>query len=146
MSEIETYLATLPESRRERMQQYMAAIEGALPGVEPRFWDSGSGFIGYGSYHYEYPSGHSGESMQLGLANRAKYIAIYACGADSEHSIATDFKDQLPGCKIGKACIEAPDRASIDDTTLAELAQTVFASFEEAKRRPKEAGETYIWE
>jgi hypothetical protein len=144
MPDLQAYIDALPETRRERFVHMMSVIQDANPAYDPKLWDSG--IVGFGSYHYEYPSGRKGESMQLGISNRARYIALYACGADDTASIADKFRDQLPGCKIGKSCIEVPDKAVVDDAVLADMTRAVADSFQKAMRKPKEPGKTYIRE
>jgi hypothetical protein len=146
MSDVDRYIEAIPELRRERFLRLMKIIQAANPAYEPWLAGSPGGIIGFGRYRYEYPSGRTGESMQLGLASRAKYIAIYATCADVADEIAPKFKDRLPRCKIGKSCIEVPDNAPIDDGVIAELTQAVAESFQTAMSMPKEPGRTYIWE
>ena len=84
--------------------------------------------------------------MQFGLANRARYIALYASCADDAGTVAEKFKDRLPRCKIGKSCIEIPDSVVLDDATLTDLTRTVAESFQTAMRKPEEPGKIHIWE
>lgn len=146
MTDVDRYIEAIPEPRRERFVRLMSVIQEAYPAYEPRLWAVPGGIIGFGRYHYEYPSGRTGESMQLGLANRARYISIYATCADVADEIAPEFKDRLPKCKIGKSCIEVPDSAPIDDAVIADLTRAVAESFRAAMSTPKEPGRTYIWE
>jgi hypothetical protein len=145
-SDLATYLDALPESRAARIRHYMEIIESAVPDAQPVLWPIGDGIIGYGHYHYRYASGRTGEFFVIGLGNRKRYIALYANAADGGRYLAESFADRLPGCSIGKSCIEVPDKASIDDEVLANLARRAFELFRAKMDEPMVPGTLHIWE
>lgn len=112
----------------------------------PALWKYGDGVIGFGHYHYRYASGREGEFFIIGVCNRKRYISIYANGADGERYLAESFKERLPGCKIGKSCIEVPDKATVDDAVLADLTRQSVAHFRTETQKPKVPGTMQIWE
>lgn len=146
MSDVDGYLEALPASRRQRIFHFMQVIETAVPGMQWELWNSGSGILGYGRYSYRYATGRTGEWMQIGVSNRARYVALYASCADETRSVAADFRDRLPKCKFGKSCIEVPDAATVDDEVLADLAREVTDSFRAAMEKPDVPGTLRIRE
>lgn len=146
MNDVDRYLASLPDSRRQRIGHFMDVIQQAVPGKQWDLWETGSGILGYGRYHYRYATGRTGESMQIGISNRARYVALYASCAGDAESIAANFQDRLPRCKFGKSCIEVPDSVEVDDAALADLARAVAESFRIAMERPDEPGKLRISE
>ena len=96
------YLAALPEDRRAELEQLDAAIRKAVPKFERKMWGE---VIGYGGYHYRYPSGREGDWFVIGLCSRKSYISLYVSVADEEGYLAERSKDLLGKVKVGKSCI-----------------------------------------
>jgi hypothetical protein len=143
---IDAYLEAQPEHRRVRVEHLLDVIEIAAPRLPRRLWPYGDGIIGFGRYQYRYVSGRDGESFMIGVCNRKRYVAIYCNCADGERYLAASFADRLPGCKIGKSCIEVPDKVTIDDDVLADLTRQTVAFFQAEMRKPKVPGTMQIWE
>ncbi len=61
----------------------------------------GPAVIGYSSYKYKYPSGHSGETFRIGLANRKNQITLYILWYPDEDD---PLLAKLGKHKIGKGC------------------------------------------
>lgn len=146
MDEVARYLSTIPESRLVKVRHFMEVISTAEPALALKYWDYAGGLVGYGHYHYRYASGRTGEYFMVGIGSRQKYIAIYANAADGHQYLVETFRDRLPGCKIGKSCIEVPDRASISDEVLAELTRQTASFFRAEMSKPKAPGTMHIWE
>ena len=71
----------------------------------------GSSIIGFGSYHYVYPSGHSGDAALFSFAPRKTSISICSAVGDE------DLKEILPRFgkySMGKACIYVKKVEDID--------------------------------
>jgi len=71
-----------------------------MSGFPPVMW--GSSIIGFGSYHYVYPTGHSGEAPLISFSPRKANISIYTAVGDD------NLKHLLPLLgkhKMGKACL-----------------------------------------
>ena len=146
MDDVDAYLAALPEPRRKRIQHFAAVMERAAPGQPRALWKYGDGIIGFGHYHYRYASGREGESFMIGVSNRKRYVSIYCNCADGERYLTDSFRDRLPGCKIGKSCIEVPDSVTVDDEVLADLTRQSVAFFRAEMQKPKVPGTMQIWE
>ena len=146
MTDIERYLEAIPEQRRLRIRHFMAVIEEAEPGLPRQLWSYGDGVIGFGHYHYRYTTGRTGEFFMVGVSNRKRYVAIYANAADGSRYLTEAFKDRLTGCKIGKSCIEVPDRLTVNDEVLADLTRQSVAFFRAEFEKPKAPKSLQIWE
>jgi hypothetical protein len=146
MIDIERYLDELPEPRRRRILHFMSVLEATEPGLPRKLWDYGGGVIGFGHYHYRYPTGRAGEFFIIGVSNRKRYVAIYANEVDGGQYLAETFKDRLEGCKIGKSCIEVPDKVTVADDVLADLTRQSAAFFRAEFEKPKVPKTLQIWE
>ena len=144
--EIAAYLETLPDGRRARIEHFLDVIENAAPNLSRRLWPYGDGIIGFGRYHYRYATGREGESFMIGVCNRKRYVALYSNCADGARYLTESFADRLPGCKIGKSCIEVPDNVIVDDDVLADLTRQSVAFFREEMQKPKVPKTMQIWE
>ena len=114
----EEYLATLPEPRRQEMEEIHGFIQKTVPTLTPHIL---SGMIGYGTYHYRYASGKEGDWSLIALASQKNYISVYVCSVESGKYIAEEYKDKLPKASIGKSCIRFKSIKDIDLTILAEI-------------------------
>ena len=82
----------------------------------------------------------------IGISNRKRYVAIYANAADGTGYLTEVFKDRLEGCKIGKSCIEVPDKVTVADEVLADLTRQSVAFFRAEFEKPKTPKTLHIWE
>lgn len=146
MTEIEQYLEALPEDREARIRHFISVIEAASQGLPSELWTYGGGVVGFGRYHYRYATGRTGEFFMIGVGNRKRYVAIYANAADGDRYLTETFKDRLEGCRIGKSCIEVPDKATVADEVLADLTRQSVAFFRAEFEKPKVPKTLQIWE
>ena len=99
----------------------------AVTKCEPKLW--GTGIVGFGTYHYTYPSGHEGDACLTGFASRKGDISIYLmCGIDGQEALLA----KLGKHKMGKACLYIRRLADID---LPILEQLIAHSVAEVRRR-----------
>jgi len=95
-------------------------------GFEPKMW--GPTIIGFGSYHYQYASGHEGHAPLLGFSPRKAQFSFYIYSK-------TDKSDQLLKAfgkyKMGKACIYVKKLADIDISILEKLCRETITYLEE---------------
>lgn len=87
-----------------------------ISGHEPKMW--GPSIIGFGSYSYTYPSGHSGEAPIIGFSPRKAAISLYVFTGLAEHE---HLLEGLGKYTIGKACIYVKKLSDIDVTVLKRL-------------------------
>jgi hypothetical protein len=89
----------------------------------------GPSIVGFGSYHYQYASGHEGDSPLAGFAARGRELVVY---------IEADFEGRdvlmarLGTHKTGKVCVYIRRLANVDLKVLEAL---VARSVAETKRR-----------
>jgi hypothetical protein len=61
--------------------------------------------IGYGVYHYKYPSGREGDTARVALASNASGFSVYVSCLDSKGWLVEQMKDTLGKVNCGKSCI-----------------------------------------
>lgn len=62
----------------------------------------GPSIIGFGQYHYKYPTGHQGDAPLLGFSPRKAAISLYVFTGCEEHKHLLEGFGKF---KMGKACI-----------------------------------------
>ena len=112
------YIDALPEPRRGELRALDELIQKAAPGLERQMAGK---IIGYGRYHYLYPSGRQGDSYIIGLTSGAKAISVYIdCALDGEY-LAEAARERLGKVDVGRTCIRIKRLTDVDQDVLAEL-------------------------
>ena len=71
------FLAKLADERQLADCREMTKLFRELTGKPAKMW--GPGIVGFGSYHYVYPSGREGDAPLIGFAPRGKMLSLYLC-------------------------------------------------------------------
>lgn len=129
---VKAFLDAIEDESRRKDAKALAALMKRVTGCTPKMW--GPSIVGYGSYHYEYASGHSGDSCLVGFSSRKGEMSVYlmAVGEEGEKLFAALGKHRR-----GKSCLYIRRLADVD---LAVLEQLVARSFAETRRLYPEAG------
>ena len=96
----------------------LIALMQEWSGFEPKMW--GPTIIGFGSYHYNYASGHEGDAPLIGFSPRKAEFSLYV--TDTTH----DNKNLLDGLgkyRMGKSCIYFKKLEDINLLTLKKLSK-----------------------
>jgi hypothetical protein len=129
---VKAHLDAIEDESRRKDCKALAALMKRVTGCTPKMW--GPGIVGFGSYHYEYASGHSGDSCLVGFSSRKGDISVYLMpgfeGGD-------ELFAALGRHRRGKGCLYLRRLADVD---LAVLEQLVARSFAETRRRYPEVG------
>lgn len=87
----------------------------AITGFEAKMW--GPTIIGFGSYHYVYDSGHSGDAPLAGFSPRKDSIVLYFSNFEKREALL----EKLGKHKSGKACVYVKKLEDIDLKVLEEM-------------------------
>lgn len=100
---VQKFIAGIEGSRRRRDAETLLEIMGRATGEKPRLWGT---IIGFGTYHYEYPSGRKGDSAAAGFAPRKAASTVYMVDGVGTHA---DLLNQLGPHTAGVGCIYIKD-------------------------------------
>ena len=114
----EDYLNCLPEPRKSELRTLDATIRKAAPKLERGVVH---GMVGYGPYHYKYPSGREGDWYLLSLSSRKSYITLGTMAADEHGYLAEQFAPKMGKATCGKSCINFKKLEDIDLKVVTEL-------------------------
>src|SRR5687767_9650313 len=72
---VERHIAAIANEEQRNDARSLVALMRKVTKQEPRMW--GPSIVGFGSYHYKYPSGHEGDSALTGFAARGRELVVY---------------------------------------------------------------------
>ena len=83
---------------------------------EPKMW--GASLVGFGTYHYKYPSGREGDFFITGFSPRKQSLTLYIMNGFQRYD---DLMNQLGKFKTGKSCLYVNKIEDIDQAVLEKL-------------------------
>lgn len=83
---------------------------------EPKMW--GASIVGFGAYHYVYPSGREGDWFLAGFSPRKDGLTVYIM---SGFAPFTAELEKLGKFKTGKSCLYLKSLADVDRKVLKKL-------------------------
>ncbi|MCL1800659.1 MAG: DUF1801 domain-containing protein [Promicromonosporaceae bacterium] len=122
-------VAEVTNARRRRDAETLLELMGEITGEKPRMF--GPSIIGFGEYHYRYPSGHSGVAPAASFAARSNACVVYLPDFLDRHQEALE---KLGPSKVGKGCLYLSDLAQNDLDVLKEV---IRASYEAVTAAPE---------
>lgn len=87
-----------------------------ITGEEPRMW--GDSIVGFGTYHYKYASGRTGEWFLTGFSPRVQNLTLYIMSGFDEYD---ELLGKLGKHSTGKSCLYVKRLENIDLDTLRKL-------------------------
>lgn len=97
-------------------------------GYPAKMW--GDRIIGFGKYHYEYETGHSGDAPLVGFApGKGHHISLYLKIPYSE--VTDEHLNRLGKHKTGQSCVYINKLADIDTDVLSEMVTFVTKYMED---------------
>ncbi|KRA25511.1 hypothetical protein ASD65_14605 [Microbacterium sp. Root61] len=114
------FVAHVQPERRRRDAEVLLPLFQRATGEQPVLWGS---IIGFGEYHYKYPSGHEGDTAAAGFAPRKAATSIYLVDGVGAHE---DRLARLGPHTTGVGCLYIKDAAKIDLDVLEEIVRTSY--------------------
>ena len=115
---VTTFLNAIDNDTRKEDAFTLLELIQDITGETPRMW--GASIIGFGSYHYKYPSGREGDWFISGFSARKQSLVLYLCFDLNKY---TRFLEKLGKHKTGKGCLYIKTLDDIDMNVLKELIQ-----------------------
>jgi len=113
---VDDFLALVPDERRGEARRLCALMQ-EVTGEPPAMW--GTSIIGFGGYHYRYPSGREGDSPLASFSPRRQHVVIYLIGGfESRHQ---SVLARLGPHKTGKGCLYIKHLDQVDQDALRQL-------------------------
>ena len=125
--QIETYIASQPETKRSDMQALHAHILRTMSGCKLWFLDGkdsagkvvSNPSIGYGHYTIYYADGKNRDFYQIGISANTTGISVYIMGLPDKTYLAQTYGKTLGKASITGYCIKFKALKDIDIAVLA---------------------------
>jgi hypothetical protein len=137
--QIEKYIASQPEAKRNDMRALHRVILKAMPACRLWFLDGknddgktvSNPNIGYGLHTIKYADGKSREFYQIGLSANTTGISVYILGIEDKKYLARVYGKKLGKASVTGYCIKFKTLKDIDiDTLVAAIRYGVEATSE----------------
>ena len=113
---VTAFIAAIDDPRKRKDVKKIGAMMRRATGSRPKLW--GPSIVGYGRYHYNYPSGQSGDWMLTGYSPRKQALTMYVmCG----FAPFKPLMNKLGKYKTGKSCLYIKRLSDVDEAVLEEL-------------------------
>ncbi|MEL7159311.1 MAG: DUF1801 domain-containing protein [Bacteroidota bacterium] len=120
------FVAAVTDEQKRHDSEWLLRTMEEITGAVPVMW--GPSIIGFGSYHYVYPSGREGDWMLTGFSPRKNALTLYLMsGVEREAELLA----KLGKYKTGKSCLYVKRLSDVDTDVLKEL---ITASVEKVRR------------
>ncbi len=124
---VQAHLDAIEDPERRHDCMALAKMMKRICKADAQMW--GPSIVGFGTYHYQYASGHEGDACVTGFASRKGDISIYiVSGFEGRESLLA----KLGKHKTGKSCLYVRRLADIQLPVLEKL---IEASVADIKRR-----------
>jgi hypothetical protein len=121
---VETFLQSIADPQQQADSRELVRIMQEVTGWPPVMW--GASIIGFGTYHYKYPTGREGDTMIVGFSPRKQAISLYGLiYYDRQRSLAA----KLGPHKEGKGCVYVKRLADIDVEVLKRLVASTLKEY-----------------
>lgn len=129
---VAAFIDSAAEGRKREDAYRLLEVFEKTTGYEAKMW--GSSIIGFGSYHYVYPTGHEGDAPLVGFSPRKSSFSIYTAVGDPG---LESLLDGLGRHRRGKACLYVNKLADINEEV---LRQIILQSMEFLRRTYPSSG------
>jgi hypothetical protein len=106
---VDAFLKRIPEETRRQDCRTVLHLMQQATKAEPKMW--GTSMVGFGSYHYTYPSGREGDWFLTGFAPRKQDLTLYIMSGFDRHQ---PLMANLGKHKTGKSCLYIKRLADVD--------------------------------
>ena len=113
---VDAFLEGVEDEQKRADSQKLLALMREVTGIEPRMW--GSSMIGFGQYHYRYPSGREGDWFLTGFSPRKANLSIHVMSGLHRHR---DLLARLGKFSTGQSCLYVKRLSDIDIDALRSL-------------------------
>ena len=121
--DVTEFLDAVENPVRRRDAATLAALMTRVTGEQPRMW--GPTIVGFGTYHYRYPSGREGDSSAAGFSPRKTATTIYLPDGVDAHA---ELLATLGPHTLGKGCLYLKDLETVDLAALEEIVRRSYAT------------------
>ncbi len=116
-------IASISHPQKRMDAENLLGLFGRATGEKPVVW--GEKLIGYGRYHYQYPSGHQGEIYATGFSVTKRNITLHLY---LDEPVLQRCLERLGKHTRGKSCVYINKLSDVDLAILEELIREAWQS------------------
>lgn len=116
------FIETVGNPKKREDAYKLLKIFEETTGHEAKMW--GPSIIGFGSYHYQYESGHEGDAPLVGFSPRKAKISLYFATGDTERE---KLLERFGKHTSGKSCVYINKLADVNEEVLKQLIEQSVA-------------------
>lgn len=114
--DVDDFLDTVQNEQRRQDAHALAQLMAEVTGEPATMW--GASIIGFGRWHYRYPTGREGDVAAIGFAPRKAYTVLYLTGELHRYA---DLLGRLGPHTLGKGCLYLRRVSDADPAVLREV-------------------------
>ena len=118
-ADVDAFVDAVPNQHRRSDAQELCELMRSVTGAPAVMW--GRSIVGFGSYHYRYESGRTGDAPLAAFSPRKANLVVYLVG-DFEHRYPK-LLEKLGPHKTGKACLYLKSLSDVDLDVLRQLVE-----------------------
>ncbi len=119
---VQDYIASRANEQQAQDCSVLTKLMQKITKQPPTMW--GPSIVGFGTYHYTYASGRSGDAPLAGYAIRGREIVVYLFTESDEQQA---LLAKLGPHKVSKACLYFKKLDDLDRTVLEKLIRNSIA-------------------
>lgn len=123
--EVRAFIDGIDHPKRRRDAETLVELMQRATGEKPRQWGS---IVGFGKYHYHYPSGRQGDTAAAAFAPRKAATVIYLNDGVGAHE---ESLKRLGPHTTGVGCLYIKDLEAVDLEVLEEIVASSYATLTE---------------
>ena len=120
-ADVEAFLTTLDATRQQDCRTLVALLS-EVTGALPVLW--GPSIVGFGRYHYRYPTGQEGDWFLVGFSPRKTALTLYVTAGFAHYE---SLLAKLGRHTTGKSCLYLKRLSDVDADVLRELVSASVA-------------------
>lgn len=124
---VTAFLDSVADERKRQDCYTLLGLMQEATQAQPQMW--GDSIVGFGSYHYKYPTGNEGTWFLTGFAPRKQSLTLYIMSGFDEYDT---LMAKLGKHTTGKACLYIKRLSDIDLDTLRQLVKQSVAHMRQA--------------
>ena len=124
---VEAFIDSVENETKRDDSYSLLRLMKEITGEEAKMW--GPSIVGFGTYHYKYPTGNEGDWMLTGFSPRKQAMTLYIMSGFEKYE---DLLSNLGKYKTGKSCLYIKKLSDVDEKVLREL---IVSSIETIKKR-----------
>lgn len=118
-ADVDGFIDAVANETRRSDARALRELMTSVTGEPPVMW--GSSIVGFGSYHYRYDSGRTGDAPVAGFSPRKTNLVVYLVGGFEDRY--PELLERLGPHTTGKACLYLKRLADVDLDVLRQLVE-----------------------